>query len=115
MAGVTVQRDGERRRFPLVEGIDIEPVLGARLNINVVTLSPGAVAPLHTHDEEQIGYVVSGTCAFSDAAQTWTLGAGDSYRCAPGAPHGATADADGCVIIDAFAPPRAGVQKLLES
>jgi len=110
---VTVQTEGERRRFPLVEGIEIQPVVGARMNINVVTLEPESIAPVHTHDEEQIGYVVSGTCSFTDGGAVWDLGPGDSYHCAPNAPHGATAGSEGCVIIDAFTPPRAGVRELL--
>lgn len=109
-----VQRAQDLSRFPLVDGIAIRPVLGARLNINIVELDPGALAPVHTHDEEQLGYVVSGTCEFTDGTNTRVLAAGDTYHAPPNAPHGARALDDGCVIIDAFAPPRAGVRELLE-
>jgi len=99
--------------FPLFEGIAIRPVLGASLNIQEVSLEPGAVAPVHTHDEEQLGYVVHGRCHFTDGETHWELGPGDCYHAPPGAPHGATALAEGCVLIDAFSPPRAQVVEMM--
>lgn len=108
-----IERGGELPSFALADGIDIRPLAGERLNINIVTLAPGAVAPVHTHDEEQIGYVVSGACDFSDGTRTRRLAAGDAYHAPPGVPHGATALDEGCVIIDAFAPPKAEVLRLL--
>lgn len=101
-------------RFEVLEGIAIRPVLGARMNVNVVDLAPGAVAPAHAHPEEQIGYVVAGSCEFTDGERTWTLGPGDAYHAPAGAPHGARALEAGCTIVDCFAPARAEVRRLLE-
>jgi quercetin dioxygenase-like cupin family protein len=98
----------------LTTGITATPLIGERLNINVVTLAPGAVAPAHAHDEEQMGYVVRGSCDFFDDERTERLGPGDTYHAPPGATHGARAHDDGCVIIDVFSPPRAGLKELLD-
>ena len=98
----------------LTTGITATPLIGERLNINVVTLAPGAVAPAHAHDEEQMGYVVSGSCDFFDDERTERLGPGDTYHAPPGATHGATAHENGCLIIDVFSPPRAGLKELLD-
>jgi quercetin dioxygenase-like cupin family protein len=113
-ADLRIVRAAERRTLPIAEGITIEPLLGERLNINVVVLEPGAVADVHTHPEEQMGYVVRGACDFTDGATTWRLEPGDTYHAPPGAPHGATAHEEACVIIDVFAPPRAGLREILE-
>ena len=99
--------------LPLFDGIAIRPVLGVALNIQEVILEPGAEAPVHRHDEEQLGYVVSGRCHFTDGERHWELGPGDCYHAPPGAPHGATAMSEGCVIIDAFSPPRAQVVEMM--
>jgi unsaturated pyranuronate lyase len=110
-----VVRAAELPTFPLAEGIDVHPIAGTDLNINVVVLTPGAVASPHAHVEEQIGYVVSGSCVFTDGSRTWDLGPGDVYHAPPGAPHGATANGEGCVIIDAFSPPKAEILTLLRA
>ena len=74
--------------------------------LSYVTMAPHAVAAVHTHDEEQIGLVISGTCEFELDGMTRTLGPGDAYHAPPGVPHGArTGDAE-CVIVDVFSPPR---------
>lgn len=99
--------------LPLVDGIRARPLLGARLNIQEVVLEPGAVAPAHTHDEEQIGYVVSGSIEFTDGETTWSLVPGDFYHAPPGTPHGATAGDEGCVVVDAFSPPREQIRTML--
>lgn len=109
-----IARGIELRRFTVAPGVHLAPVIGDRLNVNVVTLEGGAVADVHVHDEEQIGFVVKGACEFTDGSETWLLEPGDLYRVAPGVPHGARALGEGCVIVDAFAPVRAAVRELLE-
>jgi quercetin dioxygenase-like cupin family protein len=105
---------GKHPHVTLTDGITAEPLMGDRLNINIVTIAPGAVAPAHAHDEEQMGYVVSGSCDFFDDENSTRLGPGDTYHAPPGATHGARAHEDGCLIIDVFSPPRAGLKELLD-
>lgn len=109
-----IERRDEVPSLPFLEGISIKPVIGAALHIQEVILEPGSVAPVHTHDEEQLGYIVSGTCEFTDGDRHWELGPGDYYHAPPGAPHGARGLSEGCVLIDVFAPPRATVIQMLE-
>jgi quercetin dioxygenase-like cupin family protein len=110
-----IARDGELRGVEAAAGVTLHPLIGERLNINVVVIDPGGVAEVHTHDEEQMGCVVSGRCEFTDGTTTWELGPGDMYHASPGVPHGAKSLGDRCVIIDCFSPPRAGLKELLES
>lgn len=112
-ATMRTMRAGELPKATLTAGITATVVLGERLNINVVTLDPHAVAPVHAHDEEQMGYVVSGSCDFTDGSRSVRLEPGDTYHAPPGAPHGARAHENGCLIVDVFSPPRAGLQELL--
>ncbi|MGH2785901.1 MAG: cupin domain-containing protein [Actinomycetota bacterium] len=112
-ADMTVSRRGTLPELTLVDGIQVKPMVGVKLLVQEVVLDPGAVAPVHVHDEEQIGYVVSGSCEFTDGNASWALSPGDWYLAPPGAPHGATASAEGCVIIDAFSPPREQVLRML--
>ena len=107
-------RKGEHPRLTLTDGVFAEVLMGERLNINVVTIEPGAVAPAHAHDEEQMGYIVSGSCDFFDDERTERLGPGDTYHAPPGATHGARAHEQGCVIVDVFSPPRAGLKEMIE-
>ena len=110
---MTVVAQADLPELTLVDGITVKPIVGAALLLQEVVLQPGAVAPVHVHDEEQIGYVVSGSCEFTDGNRTWTLGRGDCYHAPPGSPHGATGLEDGCVIVDVFSPPRAQVLQML--
>jgi quercetin dioxygenase-like cupin family protein len=107
-------RDGELKGVTAAPGVTLHPLIGERLNINVVVIDPGCEAVVHTHDEEQMGYIVSGQCEFTDGTNTLTLGPGDTYHALPGVPHGAKALDEQCVIIDCFSPPRAGLRELLE-
>jgi quercetin dioxygenase-like cupin family protein len=111
---IRTQRADELRGFEMAPGVTIYPMVGEGMNINVVELAPNAVASVHSHDEEQLGYVVRGTIDFTDGTTTHTLGPGDTYHAPPGVPHGATAHAEGATIIDAFTPVRAGVRELLD-
>lgn len=107
-------KDGELRGVEAAPGVTLHPLIGERLNINVVVIDQGCEAELHTHDEEQMGYIVSGVCEFTDGTNTVTLRPGDTYHALPGVPHGAKASDERCVIIDCFSPVRAGLKELLE-
>ncbi len=65
----------------------------------------GTVVSVHSHPQEQVGYVVSGQMAFHIGGEEQVLGPGDSYAAPAGAPHGARCLAD-AVLAEVFAPPR---------
>lgn len=109
-----IERRDEIPALPFLDGITIKPVIGEAVHIQEVVLEPGSVAPVHTHDEEQLGYVVRGTCEFTDGETHWELGPGDFYHAPSGAPHGARGLSEGCVLIDVFSPPRAAVIQMLD-
>jgi len=110
---IRIEERGDVPSLPILDGMTVKPMMGERLNIQEVELEPGATAPVHTHDEEQVGYIVRGSCHFTDGETHQELGPGDFYHAPPGVPHGAQAGSEGCVIIDAFSPPREQIVKLL--
>jgi quercetin dioxygenase-like cupin family protein len=109
-----IVRGDELKGVAAAPGLTLHPLIGEGMNLNVVVIEPNGVAELHAHDEEQMGYVVTGECEFTDGSSTWILEPGDTYHAAANVPHGARSLGDRCVIIDCFAPVRAGIRELLE-
>ena len=92
--------------FAPAAGVQMTPLAGEKAMINYIVMEPGAVVPLHSHPHEQLGYVISGSIAMNIAGEVTVLGPGDGYTLAGGVEHGGTAGADGCVVVDVFAPVR---------
>src|SRR5579862_6263099 len=67
---------------PLLElapGVHARPVFGRNLLMNHVYFEPNAIAPVHQHDEEQIGVVLEGECEFELGGERRRLQPGDVY------------------------------------
>ncbi|HSJ93484.1 MAG TPA: cupin domain-containing protein [Gaiellaceae bacterium] len=92
--------------LPIWEGIVARNVAGEQMNMAIVELDPGAVAAEHSHPNEQLGFVISGSITFRIGDETRELGPGATYAIPGGVAHEATAGPEGCVVMDAFAPPR---------
>ncbi|HEY5016405.1 MAG TPA: cupin domain-containing protein [Streptosporangiaceae bacterium] len=123
----TTQADGEPAgpgRFvnvdelPVVEflpGLGFRPVLGQRAMTNFVSFAPGATAPHHVHEEEQIVIVLDGEMTFDLDGDVRTMRKGDVAVIPSWVPHGAwTADSH-CLEVDVFCPPRQSLLKLAEA
>ncbi|MGH2758394.1 MAG: cupin domain-containing protein [Actinomycetota bacterium] len=95
-------------------GVRIRAVAGGALMLSYVRLDPRSEAATHTHDEEQMGIVLSGRCTFSLDGDVRELHTGDVYHAPPGVPHGAATGDEPCEILDLFAPPRAALLELIE-
>jgi quercetin dioxygenase-like cupin family protein len=89
-----------------VPGITAAAVAGAQLSAARYTLEPGAEVPLHAHHNEEFGVVLRGTLELREPGATVVLGAGEAFLLPGGAEHGARAGADGCELIECYAPPR---------
>jgi quercetin dioxygenase-like cupin family protein len=90
----------------LLEGISARFVTGSRIMFSFVRLAPGAVMPDHHHPHEQLGYVVEGSMVLNLAGDERTLQPGDAYAIPGGVPHRAVGGPNGCLVLDAFNPPR---------
>ncbi|MET0143431.1 MAG: cupin domain-containing protein [Ilumatobacteraceae bacterium] len=70
------------------------PHTADRLDVGVVTLSPGGLTPPHSHDGGQVMVVTAGRGFVECAGQRHLIGPGDVVVCPPGEVHvhGALAD-----------------------
>jgi quercetin dioxygenase-like cupin family protein len=69
-------------------------------------LEAGNLLPMHAHDHEQTGYLISGAIVLTIGAETFTVGPGDSWCIPGGVTHGAEILSDS-IAIEVFAPVRA--------
>lgn len=100
------------RPHVLREGVIARAVTGERMTLAVVDLEPNATVPEHKHENEQLGFVVSGTLTMRIGTETRELNAGDTYRIPSHVFHEATAGPDGATVTDVFAPVRADWEDL---
>ena len=95
------------RPHVLREGVAARAVTGERMTLAVVDLEPDATVPEHKHENEQLGFVISGTLTMRIGSEKRELHAGDTYTIPSNVPHEATAGSDGATVVDVFAPLRA--------
>ncbi len=99
-------------RWPQLEqqqplaGITASVTSGSRLSAAMFLMEPGAVVPDHSHDNEEFGQVVKGSLQLTWGSETTILEAGEAFLLPAGVPHGARAGADGCELLECYAPPR---------
>lgn len=79
---------------------------GEQIMMNIVDIEPGGVVPEHSHPNEQIGYVISGTLILTLDGETRRLDPGSCYVIPSNMIHAGTTDEHGCSVMDIFAPPR---------
>jgi quercetin dioxygenase-like cupin family protein len=97
----------ERGSTALLPGITVSLVHGQRLTAALYSLAPGAEVPGHSHDNEEFGQVLAGSLTLTAGGQVRTLAAGEGFLLPAGVPHSAVAGADGCQLLECYAPPRA--------
>ena len=93
-------------------GLGFRPVLGQRAMTNFVSFEPGAVAPRHVHEEEQIVIVLDGEFVFDLDGDERTMRKGDVAVIPAWVPHGAWTTDTHCLEVDVFCPPRQSLLKL---
>ena len=80
-------------------------VYGDKTQFVEFKLEAGHRLPMHSHPEEQTGYLVSGSIVLTIGDQTFKVTPGDSW-CIPGdVPHGAEIILDS-IAIEVFSPVR---------
>lgn len=98
----------EMHKKEVVEG-DVTRYIYTGENLQVVEyhFPPGKTFPFHSHaDQEQMGYVVSGTIELTIDGKARTLKPGDWYHAPKTVEHGARTLEEATVMLDIFSPPR---------
>ena len=105
---VTWHRWDEMPKEVVTESLDRRLITGVRMMLTHVYLKRGAVVPRHSHDNEQITYILEGALRFwigEDEAQVFDVRAGEVLCIPPNVPHKAEALED-TLDVDIFSPPR---------
>ena len=90
------------------EGLGRRLVTGDRMMLAHIYLDKGAVVPLHSHDNEQLTYVLEGALHFwfgDDESEEVIVRAGEVLHIPSWLPHKAVALED-TLDVDVFCPPR---------
>lgn len=105
-------RHAKWSEIPLEEikaGISRRLFTGDRMMFSHVHLEKGAVVPTHSHENEQLTYIVEGALRFwigeGDDVEVRDVSAGEILFLPSGVPHKAKALED-TFDIDVFSPPR---------
>ena len=78
---------------------------GQTMTVARLRLGRGAVVPEHSHVNEQISMIESGSLRFVIGGEERVVKAGETVRIPPHVPHSAVADED-CTALDIFCPVR---------
>ncbi len=92
----------------VTEQIDRKLITGDRMMIAHVFLKKGSIVPRHSHDNEQITYILKGALHFwigDDESEEVVVKAGEVLHIPSNVPHKAQALED-TLDVDVFSPPR---------
>lgn len=101
-----VHRD-EIPAFSAAPGVTLQVVSGAAAMTAWIAIEPNSRLAVHHHPNEQIGVVLDGAIEITIGDDTRRLGPGHAYTIPPDVPHGGVTGAEGCLVLETFAPPRA--------
>jgi unsaturated pyranuronate lyase len=97
---------GEAPAIDIWDGVVARTIEGERVTMALVELSPNAVVPEHTHENEQVGIMLQGSGTFRVGDETMDVRPGSTWRILSNVPHSMDVGPDGAVVIDIFAPLR---------
>ena len=108
-----LSRWGDMPREPVKPGIERRVVTTERMMLAHVYIDKAAVVPWHSHENEQLTYILEGALEFmlgdrdapQEQLQTVTVHAGEVLHIPSGLPHRAVALKD-TLDVDIFCPPR---------
>src|SRR5687768_11246574 len=94
---------------PVTDTLSRKLITGERVMLAHVYLKKGCIVPKHSHDNEQITYILEGALRFhlgEDQRENVTVHAGEVLHIPSNLPHQAEALED-TLDVDVFSPPRA--------
>jgi quercetin dioxygenase-like cupin family protein len=92
----------------VVDGIERRIINGDRMMLSHVYLQKGAIVPKHSHENEQITYILAGVLRFwlgEDGSEVVDVRAGEVLHIPSNLPHKAEA-LEETLDVDVFSPPR---------
>ena len=99
----------KKNRYPYKKVIDgvkfVSLVNGKKTHLTEFRLEKGSKIPLHSHHQEQTGYLVSGKLTFTIEGETIEAEPGDGWNIPGHVEHGVDVLED-ALVIEVFSPPR---------
>jgi quercetin dioxygenase-like cupin family protein len=114
-AGRFVSIEGDLEPLTLGPGLTSRPLVGTNLLASFVRYEPGAGAPRHAHDEEQLFVMLEGEVEMDLGGETRRLRPGDAVLIPAWVPHSVRSTGGAVYQLDVFSPPRKALLKLLEA
>ena len=108
MNQTTLYRWDDMPREPVTEQLSRRLITGDRMMLAHVYLQKGCIVPRHSHENEQITYILDGALHFwigEDGGEEVTVRAGEVLHIPSNVPHKAEALED-TLDVDVFSPPR---------
>ena len=100
------EETGKQQPQKIWEGVAGRAIHGEGLTLGLIELEAGSVVPEHSHDNEQLGIMISGSVQFRVGDETRELGPGDTWSIPANTPHEVHTGPEGAIMIDVFAPVR---------
>jgi quercetin dioxygenase-like cupin family protein len=107
IAGIRHFRWDKMEKEKVTDVIHRKVISGERAMVAQIFLDKGAKVPMHSHENEQITYLLEGRLRFwiGEDRKELVLGAGEVLHIRSNVPHEAEALED-CLDVDVFSPPR---------
>jgi quercetin dioxygenase-like cupin family protein len=77
-----------------------------QIMLSVADIAPHTEPSIHSHPEEQWGYLLEGACVRIQNGEEVVMEKGDFWRTPANTPHGVRTGESGAKILDIFNPPR---------
>ena len=107
-SGVTFFRWNDMEKERVTDTLERRLITGERMMLAHVYLKKGAIVPRHSHENEQLTYILSGALRFwigEDEREVLDVRAGEVLHIPSGVQHKAEALED-TLDVDIFSPPR---------
>jgi quercetin dioxygenase-like cupin family protein len=107
--GATHHRWDDMPKERVNDMLDRRLITGDRMMLAHVYLKKGCIVPKHSHENEQLTYILEGALRFKlgdDQHETIVVSAGEVLHIPSNVPHEAEALED-TLDVDVFSPPRA--------
>ncbi len=90
----------------LGDGISTRIFCGQEAMLSVVTIEANAKGKIHSHPQEQWGYLIEGSGIRIQDGEEIIINKGDFWQTPGGVDHGIIGGANGAKVLDVFSPPR---------
>ena len=90
----------------LGDGISTRIFCGDQSMLSIVTIKPNAKGQIHSHPQEQWGFLIEGSGIRIQDGEEIKIKKGDFWQTPGGIDHGIVGGPDGAKVLDIFSPPR---------